>query len=207
MTVTTGSGGAVPGERERSRAVSTAVGDGTELARRFLSGDEQALADVYDRWGSLIYSLCLRSLRNVSDAEDATQKVFVAAWQGRARYDPDRANLSAWLVGIARHVIADAHEARARDISLTDQLAVLTSSEAAAPSDAHIAERLVVADEMARLDPVPRRVVELAFFDDLTHTEIARRLDLPVGTVKSHIRRSLVRLRDQLEVSHGIQRP
>lgn len=195
-----------PTRQERSRTVVTAIDDGTELARRFAAGDEKALADVYARWSSLVYSLALRSLGDVSDAEDATQRVFVKAWQSRERYDASRAALSAWLVGITRNVIADAHEARSRERSITEQLTAVTPESSTEGADAEVADRLVIADEMARLDPVPRKVVELAFYDDLTHTQIADRLGLPIGTVKSHIRRSLARLRDRMEVSHGAAR-
>lgn len=203
MTRTTGTRAGRSTRQERSRQVETAVDDGTELARRFVRGEERALADVYGRWSSLVYSLALRSLGDVPDAEDATQRVFVKAWQSRERYDPSRASLSAWLVGITRNVIADAHEARTRERSITEQLTAITANDEAPAPDVALADRLVVADEMARLEPVPRKVVELAFFDDLTHTQIADRLGLPVGTVKSHIRRSLARLRDRMEVSHG----
>lgn len=202
-----------PAEAERRRGtmqregrlspVSTTIDDATELGRRLIAGDEQALADIYGQWSSLVYSLALRSLGDVSDAEDATQRVFVAAWQSRHRYDPERAAVSAWLVGITRNVIADAHAARSRERALTDQLTAITGEDASPAPDTGLADRLIVADELARLDPVPRRVVHLAFFDDLTHTQIAERLDLPVGTVKSHIRRSLSRLRERMEVSHG----
>lgn len=182
---------------------SVIEGDATEVARRFVAGDERALAEIYGRWSSLVYSLALRSLGDVTDAEDATQRVFVSAWQSRHRYDAERASLSAWLVGITRNVTADAHAARARDRAIAQHSAIHAADEAVPGHESVLAERLVIADEMAKLDPVPRQVVQLAFFDDLTHTQIAERLDMPIGTVKSHIRRSLTRLRDRLEVNHG----
>lgn len=183
--------------------VSTTFDDATELARRFASGDERALAEIYGQWSSLVYSLAMRSLGDATDAEDATQKVFVAAWQGRERYDPARASLSAWLVGITRNTIADTHQARSRERSITEQVAAITGDDTAPAPEADLADRLLIADEMARLEPLPRAVVHLAFFDDLTHLQIAERLGIPVGTVKSHIRRSLAKLRGRLEVSHG----
>jgi len=183
--------------------VTTALDDASELARRFSAGDERALAEIYGQWSSLVYSLAVRSLGDTTDAEDVTQKVFVAAWQGRGRYDPDRASLSAWLVGITRHTIADTHQARSRERSITVHVAAITGDDAAPAPEVDLADRLLIADEMARLEPLPRAVVRLAFFDDLTHLQIAERLQIPVGTVKSHIRRSLSKLRGRLEVSHG----
>ncbi|NQX06219.1 sigma-70 family RNA polymerase sigma factor [Rathayibacter sp. VKM Ac-2856] len=170
------------------------------LGLRFAAGEESALSEAYSRWSPLVFTLALRSLGDRGDAEDVVQRVFVSAWTGRAGFDPGRAALGAWLVGISRKRIADAHENRARERRLTAALvAVAPVDEGAAPVD--LEERVLVADELARLDPVPRRVMSLAFYDDLTHTEIAERTGLPLGTVKSHIRRSLDRLRSRLEVS------
>ncbi len=183
--------------------VSIDVDDATLIAQRFRAGDERALAEIYGQWSSLVYSLAVRSLGDATDAEDVTQKVFVAAWQGRERFDVDRATISAWLVGITRHTIADMHQARTRERSITTQVAAFTGDDASPAPETDLADRLLIADEMARLDPLPRTVVHLAFFDDLTHVQIAERLNIPVGTVKSHIRRSLSKLRVRLEVSHG----
>jgi len=186
-----------------SAAMSTALDDATAVGRRFAAGDERALAEIYGQWSSLVYSLALRSLGNVTDAEDVTQKVFVSAWRGRQRFDPERATVSAWLVGITRHTIADMHESRSRERKLAEQAAAFAPDETTPSAEVDLADRLLIADEIARLDPIPRTVVHLAFYDDLTHVQIAERLDLPVGTVKSHIRRSLSKLRGRLEVSHG----
>jgi RNA polymerase sigma-70 factor (ECF subfamily) len=183
--------------------MSMAIEDATALGRRFVDGDERALAEIYGEWSSLVYSLALRSLGHATDAEDVTQKVFVAAWRGRQSFDPDRASISAWLVGITRNTVADAHQARTRERQLAEQAATVAAPEVVPSAEIDLADRLLIADEIAQLEPVPRTVVHLAFYDDLTHMQIAERLNLPVGTVKSHIRRSLSKLRKRLEVSHG----
>jgi RNA polymerase sigma-70 factor (ECF subfamily) len=98
--------------------------------------------------------------------------------------------------------VADVHAARSRERRITANVAAIAGEQVVPPSDVDLADRLLIADEMAKLDPLPRTVVHLAFFDDLTHTQIAERLQMPVGTVKSHIRRSLTRMKQRLEVSH-----
>jgi RNA polymerase sigma factor (sigma-70 family) len=168
-----------------------------DLESRFRAGDARALAIAYDRWGPLVYNLSLGSLRDPTDAEDATQQVFVAAWRSRSTFDPQRRPLAAWLVGITRNTIADLHAARARAAALEQALAAAAGEETV---EVELGDRLLIADELAHLPAEAQRIVRLAFFDGLTHRQIAERLGLPLGTVKSHIRRSLLRMRDRLGV-------
>ncbi len=168
-----------------------------ELVRAFLAGDESALEQIYRRYSSLVFTVALRSLGEATEAEDVTQKVFVAAWTGRKNYQPARASLPAWLLGIARNKIVDAHQARAKQRRIQTELATNTD---VSPEPVDIAQRLILAEEISRLDAVPQRVLRMAFYEDLTHMQIAERMQLPPGTVKSHIRRSLIKMKRRLEV-------
>ncbi|MCW2811801.1 MAG: polymerase subunit sigma-24 [Friedmanniella sp.] len=168
------------------------------LVAAFLSGDETALESIYKRYSALVYTVAYRSLGEVTEAEDVTQKVFVAAWTGRKNYQPARASLPAWLMGITRNKIVDAHQARSKQRRIRTEMA--SQVEPAAPEPMDVAERLIIAEEIARLDKVPQEVLRLAFFEDLTHAQIAERLQMPPGTVKSHIRRSLIKLKRRMEV-------
>ena len=174
--------------------------DQADLVAGFRAGEERALAEAYARWSALVYTLAVRSLGDTGEAEDVTQKVFIAAWRGRAGFDAARAALPAWIVGIARHTIADAHEARSRRRRL-EQTLVDDAEIHSVDDSTDVAERLLLGEELNRLEPVPRQVMRLAFYDDLTHVQIADTLGLPLGTVKSHIRRSLTRLRTRLEAN------
>lgn len=169
------------------------------IAMRFASGDESALRDAYERWSPLVFTLAVRSLGNRADAEDVTQQVFISAWRSRERFEPSRATLQSWLVGITRHRIADAHEARARTRRIQAELVGAAEIDGGA-FDEDLAERAMVSEALDALAPTPRRVMHLAFYERMTHSQIAERLDLPVGTVKSHIRRSLDRIRERWEV-------
>ena len=173
-----------------------------ELCGRFAAGDERALEQIYRRWSPIVFTLALRVLGDRGDAEDVTQKTFVSAWTSRASYDPAKGRLSTWLVTITRRRIADTLDARRRVRELQEKLQRFAVTDEPMSSDIDLGDRLLLADEIDRLEPDAQRVVRLAFYDDLTHQQIATRLDMPLGTVKSHIRRSLTRLRDRLEVSH-----
>lgn len=172
--------------------------DRDALVASFLAGDEAALETIYKRYSSLVFSVALRSLGETTEAEDVTQKVFTAAWDKRHNYQPSRASISAWLMGITRNKVVDAHQARAKQRRIQSELA---SRPEPAPETMDVAERLIIADEISRLDEMPQRVLRLAFFEDLTHMQIAERLSLPPGTVKSHIRRSLIKIKRRLEAA------
>jgi RNA polymerase sigma-70 factor (ECF subfamily) len=174
--------------------------DDTErsLVAGLRSGEVDAVERLYQRWGRLVFTLALRSLGDVGDAEDVTQQVFVAAWQGRAGFDPERAKLSTWLMAITRHKIVDAHEARAKRQRELQALMESVYLQSLTWTD-EIADSVTMSQELEQLDPLPQRIMRLAFYDRLSHTQIAAQLDLPLGTVKSHIRRSLLRLRARLE--------
>jgi RNA polymerase sigma factor (sigma-70 family) len=174
-------------------------GPDEEVCAAFREGRADGLRLAYDRFGALVYTLAVRSVGDEADAQDITQQVFVAAWRGRGSFDPGRGTLGGWLVAIARNKIADALRSRHRDQRIMAQVA---SSVSLAPPEANtdlVVDRLLLADELSRLPDAQRLVMTLAFYSDLTHDQIAATLRIPLGTVKSHIRRGLARLRSRLE--------
>ncbi|MFK4088207.1 RNA polymerase sigma factor [Kribbella sp. NPDC020789] len=175
-----------------------------EISKAFAEGRPDSLSDAYQRWSTLVFTLALRALGNRADAEDVTQQVFVSAWRGRANFDPDHGQLGAWLTGIARHRIADRLTARSRELHNSEAAARLAEQNPPAQViDDVTVDRVLIADELDRLDDPRRTILKLAFYEDRTHPQIAEQLDLPLGTVKSHIRRGLLHLRDRLKEVTG----
>jgi len=181
----------------------TSEPDDAQVGLMFREGDERALALAYERWAGLVHGLAVRALGSTPDAEDVTQQVFVSAWTGRAGFRPDSGALPAWLVGIARHRIADAFARRRREERDRQAVSAHLDRRDGEAFDGVAADRVVLLDELARIGEPQRGIMELAFFHDLTHEQISDRTGIPLGTVKSHIRRTLTRLRTRLEVDRA----
>ncbi|MFE2535530.1 sigma-70 family RNA polymerase sigma factor [Streptomyces sp. NPDC059371] len=184
---------------EQPTAESTDAITDAELARGIVDGDEASLATAYRRWAALVQALARRSLGDPREAEDVTQQVFLAVWRGARGYRPERGPVAAWLVGITRRKIADALSARTRRTELVGAAGALLAlaDDSRARPEASL-DRVVVRHELAKLPKPQRRVLHLAFYEDLTQTQIAQRTGWPLGTVKSHSRRGMHQLRDCL---------
>ena len=172
--------------------------DPTPLESSFGDGGEQLLRQAYDEYGSLVFSICLRSV-DAASAADITQEVFIAAWKNRDRFDPSRGGLGSWLSGITRNKVIDHFRAIGRETRRIEK--VKNTPQPAEPTQERIEEvtlRMLLVDAIDDLPERARNVISLAFFDDLTHVEIADQTGIPLGTVKSDIRRSLNRLRHGL---------
>lgn len=157
-------------------------------------GDEDALELAYRRWGGLVHGLARRAVGHDA-ADDVTQQVFVSAWRGRATYDPQEGPLGAWLVGITRRRIADHLRARPRRLEVVADPQDLPAVHAEGWDEGDRDDLLAVYEELERIGDPQRRIVLLAHVHGLTHPEIAERLEMPLGTVKSHLSRTVSRLR------------
>lgn len=163
------------------------------MLRRLAEGDPAALAELYDAHASLAYGIALRIVREPGDAEDVVQEAFLQAWRQAHRYDPARGSPQAWLSAIVRTRALDRLRRRA---------ARRPPAEAApaAPRDASDPDAvLAVRTALQALSADQRRALELAYYEDLSQSEIAARLGVPLGTVKTRIRAAMIRLREALE--------
>jgi len=157
------------------------------------SGDQQAMGALFDRYSSLVYSVALRVLGDTGAAEDILQEVFMQLWRKPAVFDSARGSLAAWLAVIARNRAIDAIRKRKPETDIED---VIVSVE---PDFAGEAERNRAAEHIRRkLSEMPepqRSALEMAFFEGLTHSEIATKTGTPLGTIKTRIRTALISLR------------
>ncbi len=188
--------------RRYDRVVSAVPQETSErsLDLDFAAG-RAALRQVYDAHGSLVYSICRRSL-DAESAKDVAQEVFLSAWRGRDQFDPERGALGAWLVGITKRRIIDHLRSERRHADRRADEDAATPIEHPTHID-QLADRMLVADGLRQLPADTRHLVELAFVEGLTHQEISERTGTPLGTVKSSIRRGLLRVKAHMESTHG----
>lgn len=174
-----------------------------DVDQAFRAGDDDGLRRAYEAHGSLVYTFCRRAIPDA--ASDLTQETFLAAWRARHQFDPDRGPLQAWLIGIAKNKVIDAHRKQGRRVAIADTprgIDVAISDRSKSPVEAavdQLGDRMLLTEALMQLSDRGRLVIEHSFFEGLTHAEIAERTGLPLGTVKSDIRRGLNRLRRFLE--------
>jgi len=173
---------------------------GEDLIRRLAAGDRDAFARFYDRYAPLVYPLILRVVRDRADAADVLQDVFWEAWQGATTYDPARGSPEAWMITRARTRAIDRVRAMRRRsetfLPALDEGLAPARAEAGGDAAARAVDRGIIGAALAQLSPAQREAIELAYYAGLTQTEIAERLQQPLGTVKTRIRLGLERLRD-----------
>lgn len=174
-----------------------------KCVQRVQAGDSVALAELYDRYTPLLYPVALRILRSPSEAEDAVQDAWLQVWKRSATYDPKRGTLAAWLLTVTRtraldryRSLASRQRAETRAESEADPPPSATEDPARAATRTDLGER--VRGALESLQPQQRRVLEIAYFEGLSQSEIAERLGAPLGTVKSWTRQGLMRLRELL---------
>ncbi|SDS91048.1 RNA polymerase sigma-70 factor, ECF subfamily [Friedmanniella luteola] len=190
-----------PPPRTAVDAVDWAGMSDADLGLAFADGLDGSLEESFRRWGTLVNTVAWRLLGDAGEAEEVTQQVYVAAWRGRHTFAPDRGSLAAWLLGSTRHRVVDRQRARGREIRLIRAAAEDAVQQSSPEAPEVVTDRLLLADEIARLPDPRRSILQLAFYDGYTHAEISERLGLPLGTVKSHARRALLHLRDRLTTS------
>ena len=167
--------------------------DDAALIGRIRAGDETAMADLYDRYSGIVYGVALRVLGNTTAAEDVLQEVFLQLWRNPQAFDADRGRLPAWLAVIARNRAIDHLRKRPPEDDIED-LAISTGVSL----ENTTAQRLAVDKVRGVLTQLPaeqRRLLELAFFEGMTHSEIAAKTGEALGTIKTRIRTGLLALR------------
>jgi RNA polymerase sigma-70 factor, ECF subfamily len=168
-----------------------------DLVVRLKARDAQAVDELYDRYGKLLYSIILRAVRNEATAEDLAQEAFVRIWARIQSFDSSRGSFEAWLVTVARNRAFDYLRTarRARQSVNIDELSELQISSPREDASDKLAQERTVKEALESLNPEQRKVIELTHFEGLTQTEIADKLSKPLGTVKSLVRSALKVLR------------
>ncbi|MFN0099507.1 MAG: sigma-70 family RNA polymerase sigma factor [Gemmatimonadaceae bacterium] len=190
-----------------SVALDRTSDDDARLVQLMRVGDERGLATLYDRYAPSLLGLIQRIVRERADAEAVLMATFLQAWRSAASFDPSRGSLLSWLATIARSRAVDSARSGARrerrEQLVTEQDAPIAEAEAPGNTDplegiTQQERRTAIEAALTSLSAPQRTVIELAFFEGLTHVEIAERLAEPLGTIKTRIRQGMIKLRDLL---------
>ncbi|MBC8089130.1 MAG: sigma-70 family RNA polymerase sigma factor [Phycisphaerae bacterium] len=190
------------------------INEDAELVAAMARQDERAAARFYDKYSAAMFGLAVRIVGEGADAEDVVLDAFTQAWSHAARYESNRGSVLGWLTTITRTRALDCVRSRGRRTkavdaasrSMGDDPVAVAGAPVTAPEVLELGERAAaVTSAMAVLPGHQRNAIELAFFEGLTHSEIAERLGEPLGTIKTRIRLGMQRLRDVLQsVPQGV---
>jgi RNA polymerase sigma-70 factor (ECF subfamily) len=167
------------------------------ILSRIAAGDSRAVQDCIDQYGNLVWSIARRFSRTAADAEDAVQEVFVDLWKSAARFDPSRASEKTFIAMVARRRLIDLMrraERRPQTAPIPENFDVPDMKD----QTAAIAEAALASRALETLKPEQRRVLLMSVYEGLSHGDIAQMTGIPLGTVKSHIRRGLNEIRELL---------
>lgn len=180
------------------RTVRTATDEPTIL-QRIAAGDPGAVKACLDRYSPLVWSIVRRQLRDLALAEDAVQEIFIDVWKSAGRYDPQLSSEATFVTTITRRRLIDRQRRMGRELPTEgiEETTVQETDERLAGVDV-CDEARVATEAIAELKPEHRKVLMLSVVDGLSHSQIARSMNLPLGTVKSHLRRGLERVRQLL---------
>ncbi|MBA2458698.1 MAG: sigma-70 family RNA polymerase sigma factor [Gemmatimonadales bacterium] len=178
-----------------------------ELIGGAAAGDERAIAALYDRYGGVVYAVAFRIVGQRADAEEIVVEAFAQAWRDASRFEARRGSVAGWLTMIARSRALDLVRARVRRERITATAAADRPEKSPAMGDFHgdpsrsvdhTERRVRVREALDTLSPPQRQAIELAFFEGLSQSEIAERLQEPLGTVKTRVRLGMQKLRELL---------
>jgi RNA polymerase sigma-70 factor (ECF subfamily) len=169
------------------------------LLAQIALGDRAAFAQLYQATANRLFGICLRVLAQRSEAEDALQDVYTSVWRKASQFDPTKASATAWLAMIARNKSIDRLPFQQARASL--DMAQNIEDPAALPAQAvqTASDRVRLEHCLERLEPKRRSLIRSAFFDGLTYEELAAKIEAPLGSIKSWIRRGLLQLRECLD--------
>lgn len=168
-----------------------------DLIARIRSGEPDAMSALYDRFSRIVYAVALRVLGDPMAAEDVLQEVFMQLWRNPQLFDSSRGSMAAWLSVVTRHKAIDQLRKRRPETDVND-VQLFTDSKL----DEHVHRNIEMEKVRTVLDKMPqdqRSSLEMAFFEGLTHTEIAEKTGTPLGTIKTRIRSALATLRKSME--------
>lgn len=201
MLVTMSRENDVSADPNAGRAASSSQQD---LLERVAGGDQLAFSELYDQISPRVFGLIKRLLRDHSQSEEVTQEVFLEIWQTATRFDPNKGAAATWILTMAHRRAVD----RVRSSQSSRDRDVRIGIRDYNPDYDNVAETIEVRIEhervekaMSRLTELQRQAVSLAYYGGLSHSEVAAKLSVPIGTVKTRLRDGMIRLRDELGVT------